>query len=144
MWITNYRTYKHETKGRHIRVLQPVTGQKPPIKIPLDKNPPRIIEEIIAKYAVDANLFRLGSTNPKEKSNPWFFLGFYTGGLLSGGFCPGYFCPGAFGREDKYLKLWNQGDLKNEIWKYFQIIMIGTYHFLYHFFSEQSIKLSGR
>ena len=24
-------------------------------------------EEIIAKYAVDANLFRLGSTNPKNK-----------------------------------------------------------------------------
>ena len=39
-----------------------VTGQKPP-----DKKPPRIIEEIIAKYAVEANLFRLGSTNPKKK-----------------------------------------------------------------------------
>ena len=26
-------------------------------------------EEIIAKYAVDANLFRLGSTNPKKTVN---------------------------------------------------------------------------
>ena len=33
-----------------------------------DKKPPRIIEEIIAKYAVDANLFRLGSTNPIKKN----------------------------------------------------------------------------
>ena len=40
-------------------------------------------EETIAKYAVDANLFRLGSTNPKKKSSPLFF---YTGGLLSGAF----------------------------------------------------------
>ena len=32
-----------------------VTGQKPPIN-----KPTRIIEEIIAEYAVDANLFRLG------------------------------------------------------------------------------------
>ena len=32
-----------------------------------DKNPSKIIEENIAKYAVDANLFRLGSTNPKKK-----------------------------------------------------------------------------
>ena len=28
--------------------------------------PPRTNEETIAKYAVDANLFRLGSTNPKK------------------------------------------------------------------------------
>ena len=46
-----------------------VTGQKPP-----DDKPPRIIEEISAKYAVEANLFRLGSTNPKKKSSPWFFF----------------------------------------------------------------------
>ena len=39
------------------------TGQKPP-----DNKPPRIIEEIIAKYAVDANLFRLESTNPKKEN----------------------------------------------------------------------------
>ena len=32
-----------------------------------DKKPPKIIEEVIAKYAVDANLFRLGSTNPEKK-----------------------------------------------------------------------------
>ena len=34
-----------------------VTGQKTP-----DNKPLRVIEEIIAKYAVDDNLFRLGST----------------------------------------------------------------------------------
>ena len=47
-----------------------VTSEKPPTNSPPDKshpnkssptiNPPRIIEEIIAKYVVDANLFRLG------------------------------------------------------------------------------------
>ena len=37
------------------------SGQKPPGRKPTDNKPPRIIEEIIAKYAVDANL----STNPK-------------------------------------------------------------------------------
>ena len=30
-------------------------------------------EETIAKYSVDANLFRLGSTNPKEISGPRLF-----------------------------------------------------------------------
>ena len=39
-----------------------VTGQKL-----RDNKPPRIFEEIIAKYAADAILFRLGSTNPKKK-----------------------------------------------------------------------------
>ena len=35
-------------------------------------------EEIIVKYAVDAKLFRLGSTNPKTKSYPWiFFIEFF-------------------------------------------------------------------
>ena len=29
-----------------------------------DNKPPTIIEEIIAKYAIDANLFQLGSINP--------------------------------------------------------------------------------
>ena len=43
-------------------------------------------DETIAKYAIDANLFRLGSTKPKKNSSPWFFFGFYTGGLLSGFF----------------------------------------------------------
>ena len=53
------------------------------------------------KYAVDANLFRQGSTNPKKKNPaPGFFLwAFKTGGLLSGGFCPGDFCPVAFDLE---------------------------------------------
>ena len=80
------------------------------------QNAPRIIEEIIAKYAVDANLFWLGSTNPKNRIWPLlFFFGLlYRGliigrllsgayyreaivrGLLSGGYCPGGFCPEAF------------------------------------------------
>ena len=53
-----------------------VTGQKPyphPTISPL-----WIIEEIIAKYAVDANLSRLGSTIPPKKRQPVFFV-FYTG-----------------------------------------------------------------
>ena len=41
--------------------------KKPPGQNPPDNKPPRIIEEIIVKYAVDANLFQLGSTNPKKK-----------------------------------------------------------------------------
>ena len=45
---------------------------------------PRIIEDVIAKYAVDGNLFRLGSTNPKKiKSSPCFFFW-----LIVGGFWP--------------------------------------------------------
>ena len=60
------------------------TEQKPP-----DNKPPRIIEEIIAKYAVAANLFRLGSTNPKKKIPAHgFFLAFI----------PGAYCRGAFVR----------------------------------------------
>ena len=48
--------------------LNKVTGQKPPTKSPRtkapgqkppDNKPPSIIEEIIAKYAVDAKMFRL-------------------------------------------------------------------------------------
>ena len=62
-----------------------VTDQKPP-----DNKPPRII----ANYAVDANLFRLGSTNPTKNPAPVFFFCFYTGGLLLGGFCPGTFVGG--------------------------------------------------
>ena len=62
-----------------------VTGQKPPGQKPRgqkppDNKPPRIIEKIIVKYAVDANLFRLGSSNPKKKfPAPGFFSssGFY-------------------------------------------------------------------
>ena len=70
-------------------------GQKPS-----DNKPPRVIEEIIARYAVDANLFRLGSTNPKKRNpTPVFFVVFFrllyrglivgrllSGWLLSGGF----------------------------------------------------------
>ena len=47
-------------------------GQKHP-----ENKPPRIIEEIIAKYAVDANLFRLGSTKPKKKIQYLVLLGFF-------------------------------------------------------------------
>ena len=50
---------------------------------PSNNKPPGITEEIIVKYADDANLFRLGSTNPKKTPAP-VFLGFYTGGLLLG------------------------------------------------------------
>jgi len=50
-------------------------GQNPP-----DNKLPRTIEEIIAKYAADANLFRLGPTNPK-KNQPLVFFVFYTGGF---------------------------------------------------------------
>ena len=32
-------------------------------------------EKTIAKYAVDANLFRLGSINPKKISSPWMLFG---------------------------------------------------------------------
>ena len=31
-------------------------------------------EKTIVKYAVDINLFRLGSFNPKKKSSPWIFI----------------------------------------------------------------------
>ena len=60
------------------------------------KIPPMDTEETIAKYAVDANLFRLGSTNPKKKIHPLFFGGFLYRRLIVGGFYPGGFCPGAF------------------------------------------------
>ena len=42
------------------------SGQMPPGQKPPNNKPPKIIEEIIANYAVDANLFELGSTNPKK------------------------------------------------------------------------------
>ena len=41
---------------------------KNPRQKALDYKPPWIIEEIIAKYVVDGNQFRLGSTNPKKKT----------------------------------------------------------------------------
>ena len=60
-----------------------------------------IIDEIIAKYAVDANLFRLGSTNTKKKNSApglFYFFRLLYWGLTIGGFCPGGFCLGAFCR----------------------------------------------
>ena len=54
-----------------------VTGQKPPMTKAPENKSPRIIEEIIAKYAVDANLFQLGSTNPKKNQAPGFFFLLY-------------------------------------------------------------------
>ena len=68
---------------RYMTYIIMVTGQKPPGQKSPDNKSPRIIEEIIAKYAVDANLLGLGSTNLEKKSSPWFFLGFYTGGFLT-------------------------------------------------------------
>ena len=75
----------------------PSSFQKLPRKSLPDKTlhnkPPRIIEEIIVKYTVDANLFRLGSTNPKKKkSSPWFFFSFFWA------YCRGAFVGGAFVR----------------------------------------------
>ena len=63
-----------------------------------------IIEEIIAKYAVDANLFRLGSTNPKKKIQPqfffWFFLGLlYRGLIVVGLLSRGFICRGVLDLE---------------------------------------------
>ena len=46
-------------------------------------------EETIAKYAFDASLFRLGSTNPEQKSSLCFFFGFYTGAFCRGAFVGG-------------------------------------------------------
>ena len=68
-----------------------VLGQKPPGQKSSDNKPARIIEEIIAKYAIDTTLFRLGSTNPKKKIQP---LIFYTGGFCSKAFVPGFFVGG--------------------------------------------------
>ena len=48
-------------------------GQKPPGQKSPDNKPPRIIEEIIVKYAFDANLFRLWSSDPKKNPAPCFF-----------------------------------------------------------------------
>ena len=80
-----------------------VTGQKPPGRKPRgqkppDNKPPRIIEEIIAKYAIDANLFRLGSTNPKKKIQP-LVLFFIFWAFLPGAYCRGAFVQDAFVRE---------------------------------------------
>ena len=56
-----------------------VTGQKL-----RDNKPPRIFEEIIAKYAVDATLFQLGSTNPKKIIQPLVYFGLLYRGLIVG------------------------------------------------------------
>ena len=80
-----YMTRLHVLSNRSKAPDKKSSGQKPP-----DNKPPRIIEEFSTKYAVDANLVRLGSTNAKKcNPAPGFFLGFYTGGLVSGGFGQG-------------------------------------------------------
>ena len=62
---------------------------KTPDKKPPGQKPPKIIEKIIAKYAVYANLFQLGFNNPKKKNSPWFF--FFA-------FIPGAYCREPFFR----------------------------------------------
>ena len=85
IWIFGNRSKANDKNP----LAQKPSGQKPP-----DNKPPRIIEEIIAKYAVDANLFQLGSTNPKKKkSRLFFFFSFILGGLLSRWLLPGVFWP---------------------------------------------------
>ena len=54
-------------KNINIKKAEKKGNKKPPGQKISDNKPSRIIEEIIAKYAVDANLFRLGSTNPTKK-----------------------------------------------------------------------------
>ena len=77
-------------------------GQKPLGQKPPDNKPPRIIEEVIAKYAVDTNLFRLWSISPK-KNNP--APGIFSWSFIPGAYCRGGgFCPGAFDLElKKYI-----------------------------------------
>ena len=91
MFIAKLRT--HQIYGNRSKAPdKKPPGQKPPKKMipdkkPPDNKPPRNIEEIIAKYAVDANLFRLGSTNHKKNPVPVFFWLYYreliVGGLFS-------------------------------------------------------------
>ena len=69
--------------------------QKPPGQKPPDNKPPRIIEVIITKYAFDAYLFRLGSTDPKKNPAPGFFLAFI----------PGAYCRGVFDLDSWTLNL---------------------------------------
>ena len=51
-----------------------------------DNKPHRIIEENIVKYAVDANLFQIGSTNPKKNPARFFFSLLYWGLIVGGAF----------------------------------------------------------
>ena len=62
--------------------------KKPPGQNPPDNKHHSIIEEIIAKYAVNANLFQLEYTNSKKNSSPCFFWAFI----------PGAYCLRAFVR----------------------------------------------
>ena len=57
--------------------------KKPPGQKPHNIKPPRIIEEIIAKYAVDANLFRLhGVYQPVKPGEPGNLREFFNPGIL--------------------------------------------------------------
>ena len=51
-------------------------------KVSYDYESPTIIEEIIAKYAVGANLFQLGSINSIRKIQPLAFFFFFFFWLL--------------------------------------------------------------
>ena len=63
-------------------------SKAPDEKPPGQKPPYNKLPRIIAKYAVDANLFRQGSTNPKKNPAPGYFWAFI----------PGAYCWGAFVR----------------------------------------------
>ena len=71
-----------------------VPDKKPPGQKAPDNKPPRIIEEIIARYAVDTNLFWLGTTNSKKKiqSQIFFFA-----------FIQWAYCRGTFDLEPKFF-----------------------------------------
>ena len=56
-------------------------------------------EEIIAKYAIDDNLFRLGSINPKKKIQPLVFL------CLFWAVVPGAYCRGAFKQGPRSISM---------------------------------------
>ena len=74
MKTTRVKNWKQAPEVAHIfHVYSWVTSQKPPRQKPPDNKPRKIIQETIAKYAVDANIFRLGSTSPKKNPAPGFF-----------------------------------------------------------------------
>ena len=87
------------------------------------ENSNKTLKPGFAKYVVDANLFRIGSTNPQKKIQPLFFWGFYIGGFCPDAFCLEAFCRGIFDLEPNchgslsYHSLiqYNDGDIPNQI-----------------------------